>query len=443
MIYRLATWKAGLFVTGWAFCVGLPAWAQSNSDSPSLGLAFRSRTDRFAAEDTLEIRRRIENAYDSRGLINPLADYSSASKEARSKAKANKNALNGRNATGPRSMEDDEEANRRPTLSAEQQANLRNNPPSVLASDLPTVGWFPPPQRIVAGSLAANDDGFRPSRLVSSLPSTGNVTPSSYPTPTGYTNSWNNGTAWPTAVTSYYQIDQEAILPPTLSYPPTGGNTGLPPASYGAPMQNGPGIPMQSGPGIGSPMVGGPVGNPNYGQPSGGFASTPNSLVVPGTVMPAPPPVMINPGMGRSMPAGSPNDIMPSYPRAPGLVNGPPFVSNPPCQFDAYNMVSPSVYRQSVDGCGPAPRTAQPMMGQPMAGQPMVGQPTGSPFAYAPPTSMPPPSAYAPQSGGHQHRPLIGFGQGANAQLGRGIVGQPTAYVNGQPIRNFLRYIFP
>ena len=41
-------------------------------------------------------------------------------------------------------------------------------------------------------------------------------------------------------------------------------------------------------------------------------------------------------------------------------------------------------------------------------------------------------------------RPLITLGQGAyNAQLGQGILGQPTAYVPGQSIRNFIRYLSP
>ena len=37
--------------------------------------------------------------------------------------------------------------------------------------------------------------------------------------------------------------------------------------------------------------------------------------------------------------------------------------------------------------------------------------------------------------------PLIQTQQGT--YLGQGIIGQPTAYVNGQPLRNLLRYIFP
>lgn len=71
----------------------------------------------------------------------------------------------------------------------------------------------------------------------------------------------------------------------------------------------------------------------------------------------------------------------------------------------------------------------------------LVPPATASPFAYAPPAAMPPATIYAPANAGYV--PVVGFGQGANAQLGRGLYGQPTAYVDGQPVRNFLRYIFP
>ena len=71
----------------------------------------------------------------------------------------------------------------------------------------------------------------------------------------------------------------------------------------------------------------------------------------------------------------------------------------------------------------------------------LVPAPASTPFAYAPPAAMPPATVYAPSNGGFV--PVVGFGQATNAQLGRGLYGQPTAYVDGQPFRNFLRYIFP
>lgn len=75
---------------------------------------------------------------------------------------------------------------------------------------------------------------------------------------------------------------------------------------------------------------------------------------------------------------------------------------------------------------------------------PSNGVPAFVPGAVAPPT-LPPnltPQMYSPDNSGY--RPLFSLGQeNYNVQLGRGIIGQPTVYVAGQPIRNFLRYLSP
>jgi hypothetical protein len=72
------------------------------------------------------------------------------------------------------------------------------------------------------------------------------------------------------------------------------------------------------------------------------------------------------------------------------------------------------------------------------------------PQAFVPPPveiSAPavlPPAFVAPEASAAPKRPLLSFGQQYKpVQLGRGIVGQPVAYVPGEPIRNFMRYIFP
>jgi hypothetical protein len=96
----------------------------------------------------------------------------------------------------------------------------------------------------------------------------------------------------------------------------------------------------------------------------------------------------------------------------------------------------------------------QPLPGNP---QPIYSTPGAYPAAtgncapslppggnYVPPTVPPDwnPSMYSPNNSGY--RPLISLGQeNYNVVLGRGILGQPTAYVPGQYVRNFLRYIFP
>lgn len=68
----------------------------------------------------------------------------------------------------------------------------------------------------------------------------------------------------------------------------------------------------------------------------------------------------------------------------------------------------------------------------------------GAAGAYVPPTYTPNwnPSMYSANNNGY--KPLFSLGQeNYNVQLGRGLYGQPTVYVPGQPFRNFFRYIFP
>jgi hypothetical protein len=90
---------------------------------------------------------------------------------------------------------------------------------------------------------------------------------------------------------------------------------------------------------------------------------------------------------------------------------------------------TPGIYPTSYQQC------------QPMPGFAGTGQVPGT---YIPPTLTPnlAPGIYSPTNAGY--RPLFSLGQeNYNVQLGRGIIGQPTAYVSGQPIRNFLRYLSP
>lgn len=95
--------------------------------------------------------------------------------------------------------------------------------------------------------------------------------------------------------------------------------------------------------------------------------------------------------------------------------------------------------------------------------QVVVPQPTSPPYVQPPGSSVPgnlvaatnSPQAVVPYNqpayaaGGYTQsevgmRPVVSFGQEKNpVVMGQGIVGQPTAYVPGQPIRNFFRYLFP
>lgn len=101
-----------------------------------------------------------------------------------------------------------------------------------------------------------------------------------------------------------------------------------------------------------------------------------------------------------------------------------------------------AVYQQPTLGLGgPQARTAQNQVpGQPVFIQPTV--PQGSQACCRPNYQLHPglatfnsPSAYAPTLK-LQNMPI-------GTYYGQGIIGQPTAYVDGQPVRNLLRYISP
>ena len=92
--------------------------------------------------------------------------------------------------------------------------------------------------------------------------------------------------------------------------------------------------------------------------------------------------------------------------------------------------MQPGFYPTSYVSCNP-----------PAPSFPATGAVNGT---YAPPTyaANVNPGLYTPNNAGYT--PLFSLGQeNYNVQLGRGIIGQPTVYVTGQPIRNFLRYLFP
>jgi hypothetical protein len=180
-------------------------------------------------------------------------------------------------------------------------------------------------------------------------------------------------------------------------------------------------------------------------QLPGGFTPPPNLAVPPGSNLAPPPsssPVLPNATNPNILPnALGPNYVpSPSYPMAPmyqpdsrgTIMSSEPFVTGPPCQFDASYMVEPTCYMAAADvGCGSYGGPAYPPY-------------SGIPGNIVPPTYMPNQYPGLYKGGRAGWRPLIGFGQeNYNVQLGRGIIGQPVAYVPGQPFRNFLRYISP
>lgn len=454
---------------------------------------FRVRTDAQAVLDADALREELRGVSDARGRVNPLADYGPGS--------AGQTRVVGRGGAVL-----DDEAHRAPQLDESARKRLERTPPSVSGQDLHVVTLLPPPRWVgsvgsgsvlPAGwvssgagtvSLAGGiDDGFRPvgqesgavrfANYVQQVDPQANVPPSLNVPGLGLPNAGVPGSGLPSSglpslpSTTYPPVGVPGVAVPSGVVP---SNVAPPPGVVGAPVPYG---------AVGS-NVGVPSGVPNTipsGIPIGGVSgvapATMPSGAVPTAVYPAPPSYVVPTpsGVGGGMvaggyPAGGVNGYvgspLPTYSRAGTFVNSAPFVTPAPASVDARWMVSPAVWQQSSRGavdpnCVPAAGVAgagtmavpggaglgvNPAMGRnnvvgvvPNPG--LVPAPTASPFAYAPPAAMPPATIYAPANGGYV--PLVGFGQGANAQLGRGLYGQPTAYVDGQPVRNFLRYVFP
>jgi len=200
---------------------------------------------------------------------------------------------------------------------------------------------------------------------------------------------------------------QDAVIPPSLPYPGGAFGTQTPSGGFGSPS---------------------PSSQFNT-QGNSVFPPQPLSVIPQGSVLP---------GTFGTSPTTIPNVAnpanLPQYPQPqqrPAFTNTQPFVSGPPCDFDAYDMVTPASYYGPMQPCGP---TAYPYS--------MPATTMGD--AYVPPTITPnyAPGLYSSNNAGW--RPLFSLGQeNYNAQLGRGIIGQPTAYVPGQPFRNFFRYLAP
>jgi len=112
-----------------------------------------------------------------------------------------------------------------------------------------------------------------------------------------------------------------------------------------------------------------------------------------------------------------------------GNLSAAPYAPQPPSGLPQFQALQPGIYPTAYQCTTPAPSFPS----------------TGAvPGAYVPPT-LPPnltPGLYTPNNSGYV--PLFSLGQeNYNVQLGRGIIGQPTVYVPGQPIRNFMRYLSP
>ena len=119
-------------------------------------------------------------------------------------------------------------------------------------------------------------------------------------------------------------------------------------------------------------------------------------------------------------------------------------------RFRGNQVAYQPTYVGGVDPCNCAPTAFAGLVVDPAATAAVVPQ-AYPPQVYAPQTY--PPQAYAPQAYGPPLAPQppvilgqnpAGLGTGNPAHyIGRGIVGQPKLFVNGQPVRNALRFLTP
>lgn len=399
--------------------------AQLDEASPPL---FRPRTDDNAASDLQLLLAELNKATDVNGAVNPLGNFLQRNSESSKPTRLE---------IGPAGS--DREAQQKPTIDP-KSAKQSVAPASTNSKITRSIGVLPGPRYTIIQQASpqlrnSTADGFRPSRFGSDIEA--NARPSlQYPVSFAGANIPVVGQ--PSSVIANYQDIPgtganpgyiQNILPNAQPVLPNNfpGNSGVVPSGSGSvPFRGTNSTPSYNDPGsIMPPVISNPIPNnvPVYNSPQ--VYSTP---INPNASL------GFNPGLGGGIPMRSPSDgVMPNSPRTYPIVNGAPFVSSPPCQFDARYMVSQNAYRQAVDPCAPT-RCGAP---NGYAPSPYATQPGGSPFWYVPPTAM-------PTTNNSGYRPLIGFGQSlSNAYLGRGIIGQPTAYVAGQPVRNFLRYLSP
>ncbi len=173
--------------------------------------------------------------------------------------------------------------------------------------------------------------------------------------------------------------------------------------------------------------------------PAGGFTPPPSGFAPP-TAPPitgnavAAPSTMVPSGVPRGLPSNSgalsPVQLNPTMSGVSGdfARMAQPQLSSGFATIDNCSCISPpSNYVAGSAGCAPVAYQSPAYVSAP--------SPVG-------PSILP--NGIAPRGGGIPGGPLISFGQQANpVQVGQGWFGQPVAYVPGQPIRNWVRYLFP
>jgi len=258
---------------------------------------------------------------------------------------------------------------------------------------------------------------------------------------------------------------------------PTKSQAGLSPSSTLRPLSTSPSPVVQ----VAYMQSGGPSLPPDFSMPSDLSPTAPPILTpaspslapAPPSLTPAPPTRIVDQPRVNPVPSTNPPTTLP--PASPPLPNrnlvpnpqtsrgaGSPLSLPPPSSNLAaipYSQrpegaawatvgnspqVSPApVYQTGFWGCNPAVTPSSPIIPIGAAGA-TAGTPTGDPYRIVPPTAMPNTPASLAAGANYGPKPLLSLGQEKyNVQLGRGIFGQPKAYVPGQKCRNFLRYLTP
>lgn len=224
---------------------------------------------------------------------------------------------------------------------------------------------------------------------------------------------------------------------PTMDSAPPAAVQGSPPAGFNPPPISGPSGSFGP-PASGFPQPGNLVSPSDVVGPSipAQIQTVPNSLATPNSFGGSLPRNTAPSTLGRSLPANNfSNSPLPTGDLAP---LAPPALSgNFATASNSCFVTGPSNYSAAfANGCSANPYGVQPI-GY-IAPPAQIAAPAILPNASLGAAPATPLNNVAPAGA------LLNFGQlAAPVQVGPGIVGQPKAYVQGQPVRNWLRYLTP
>ena len=225
-------------------------------------------------------------------------------------------------------------------------------------------------------------------------------------------------------ITSTYTAPRSVSVGSTLSTPPSAPATYAPPQTVYNP---GYGVPSYGTQGYGAPPNFDPYSQPavvqaNYQAPT---YQTPGT--VPANTAPSLPAAPYQTPTAPAAPGG-PTYLAPTF-------NGPsynPYVGSPVRTAPVTGNVVPVGYQvanypQTLSNCG-SPATLPPSLPY------QSGAQMAQPYAYG----------YGTAPINNNYKPLAPiFSVPNGTYVSQGLLGQPKAYVNGQPVRNIFRYILP